>query len=117
MGRFARTLVTALVAAGAVFGGIALAGNGGGGPKPGKGCGDKHHTHYRQNECGDHGHHGHGDDGHHGHQGGGGGGGGGDDAHGGPARGGHHDDWVPVVWRWQQGSVRCGIDRVLLRRA
>ena len=58
--RIARIVVTLLVAASMAVGGIAIAspGNqGGGGPgnsglfKPGKGCGDKNHIHYRENEC------------------------------------------------------------------
>jgi hypothetical protein len=58
--RIIRTLVTLLVAASMAVGGIAIAspgGHGSGGPgnsglyKPGKGCGDKNHIHYRENEC------------------------------------------------------------------
>ena len=53
MTRIARLVVILLVVGGVVFGGIALAGNGngGGGDRPGKGCGDKNHTHYRVGEC------------------------------------------------------------------
>ena len=53
MTRIARLVVILLVVGGVVFGGIALAGNGngGGGDKPGKGCGDKNHVHYRVGEC------------------------------------------------------------------
>lgn len=53
MTRIARLVVILLVVGGVVFGGIALAGNGNGGsgPKPGKGCGDKNHVHYRVGEC------------------------------------------------------------------
>jgi hypothetical protein len=49
--RIARLVVILFVVGGVVFGGIALAGNDGGGFKPGKGCGDKNHVHYRQDEC------------------------------------------------------------------
>jgi hypothetical protein len=77
--RLVRTVVTLLVAASLAVGGIALAspGGGGGGPgnsglfKPGKGCGDKNHIHYRESECkngGVHGFgHGHGHGKGHGH--------------------------------------------------
>jgi len=86
--RIGRMILTLLVAASMAVGGIAIAspGNhGGGGPgnsglfKPGKGCGDKNHIHYREHECkkhhdgdenggGDEGHgHGHGNGGEHGH--------------------------------------------------
>jgi hypothetical protein len=52
MERIARLLVILLVVAGVVFGGIALASPGNSGStKPGKGCGDKNHIHYRQDEC------------------------------------------------------------------
>jgi len=53
MTRIARLVVILLVVGGVVFGGIALAGNGNGGSgeKPGKGCGDKNHVHYRVGEC------------------------------------------------------------------
>jgi hypothetical protein len=57
--RTARVGVTVLVAASMAVGGVAIAKspNGSGGPgnsglyKPGKGCGDKNHIHYRENEC------------------------------------------------------------------
>jgi hypothetical protein len=58
--RVVRIVVTVLVAASMAVGGIAIASPGnhvGGGPgnsglfKPGKGCGDKNHIHYRENEC------------------------------------------------------------------
>ena len=57
--RLIRIVVTLLVAASLAVGGIAIAspGNGSGGPgnsgviKPGKGCGDKNHVHYRESEC------------------------------------------------------------------
>jgi hypothetical protein len=57
--RIVRITVTLLVAASMAVGGVALAWgpHGSGGPgnsglfKPGKGCGDKNHIHYRQNEC------------------------------------------------------------------
>jgi hypothetical protein len=59
--RIARLVVILLVVGGVVFAGVALAGNGRGGDfRPGKGCGDKNHVHYRQDECKRH------DDGHHG---------------------------------------------------
>jgi hypothetical protein len=54
--RVVRIVVTLLVAASMAVGGIAVA-SPGGGPgnsglfKPGKGCGDKNHIHYRENEC------------------------------------------------------------------
>jgi hypothetical protein len=51
MERFARLVVILLVVAGVVFGGIALAAGNSGGTKPGKGCGDKNHVHYRVGEC------------------------------------------------------------------
>jgi hypothetical protein len=50
MERIARLVVVMLVLAGVVFGGIALAGNYGS-SKPGKGCGDKNHVHYREADC------------------------------------------------------------------
>jgi hypothetical protein len=56
--RIARIVVTGFVAASMAVGGIAIAApGGGGGPgnsglyKPGKGCGDKNHIHYREGEC------------------------------------------------------------------
>jgi hypothetical protein len=50
--RLGRLIVLLLVVAGVVFGGIALAAPGNSGQdKPGKGCGDKNHTHYRVDEC------------------------------------------------------------------
>jgi hypothetical protein len=49
--RIARLVVILLVVGGVVFGGVALAGGSHGGPKPGKGCGDKNHVHYKQDEC------------------------------------------------------------------
>jgi hypothetical protein len=50
--RLGRIIVLTLVVAGVVFGGIALAAPGNSGnDKPGKGCGDKNHTHYRVDEC------------------------------------------------------------------
>jgi len=51
MERIARLVVVAPVVGSIVFGGIALAAGNSGSTKPGKGCGDKNHTHYRQNEC------------------------------------------------------------------
>jgi hypothetical protein len=51
MERFARLLVILLIVAATVFGGMALAAGNSGGDKPGKGCGDKNHHHYRQGEC------------------------------------------------------------------
>jgi hypothetical protein len=52
MERLGRLIVLTLVVAGVVFGGIALAAPGNSGQdKPGKGCGDKNHTHYRVDEC------------------------------------------------------------------
>ena len=51
MERIARTVVLALVVGSVVFGGIALAAGNSGPTKPGKGCGDKNHVHYRQSEC------------------------------------------------------------------
>jgi hypothetical protein len=51
MERIARVVVLVLVLAGVVFGGIAVAGGYRGSTKPGKGCGDMHHTHYREHEC------------------------------------------------------------------
>jgi hypothetical protein len=54
--RIARIVVLLMVSGSVIFGGIALAaGNGNNGPKPGKGCGDKQHVHYRAGECHDHG--------------------------------------------------------------
>jgi hypothetical protein len=47
MERLARLVVLLAVAAGVISGGVALAANGGSN-KPGKGCGDKHHTHYKE---------------------------------------------------------------------
>jgi hypothetical protein len=57
--RKARIATTGLVAASMAVGGIAIAqpNHGSGGPgnsglfKPGKGCGDKNHIHYRESEC------------------------------------------------------------------
>jgi hypothetical protein len=57
--RTARVGVALLVAASMAVGGVAIAapvniGNGPGNSgllKPGKGCGDKNHVHYRENEC------------------------------------------------------------------
>jgi hypothetical protein len=58
--RALRMVTTLLIAASMAVGGIAIASpgnNGGGGPgnsglfKPGKGCGDKNHIHYREDEC------------------------------------------------------------------
>jgi len=46
----AAAVIVLLVLAGVVFGGIALAGNYGS-SKPGKGCGDKNHVHYREADC------------------------------------------------------------------
>ena len=50
-----RWAVAALVAGSMSAGGIAVASSGGpgnsGGTKPGKGCGDKNHVHYRESEC------------------------------------------------------------------
>lgn len=54
MERIARTVVLVLVVGSVVFGGIALAADHGGSTKPGKGCGDTHHVHYRQSECHNH---------------------------------------------------------------
>jgi len=54
MERIARVVVLVLVLAGVVFGGIAVASGYGGSPKPGKGCGDKNHVHYREIECKSH---------------------------------------------------------------
>jgi hypothetical protein len=51
MERIARMVVLALVVGSVVFGGIALAAGKSGSTKPGKGCGDKNHVHYRQSEC------------------------------------------------------------------
>lgn len=51
MERIVRTVVLVLVVGSVVFGGIALAAGNSGSTKPGKGCGDKNHVHYRQNEC------------------------------------------------------------------
>lgn len=49
--RIARLVVILLVIGAVVFGGIALAAGNSGSSKPGKGCGDKNHTHYRADEC------------------------------------------------------------------
>ena len=49
MERIARVVVLVLVLSGVVFGGIAVAGGYHGSPKPGKGCGDRNHVHYREN--------------------------------------------------------------------
>lgn len=51
MERIARAVVLVLVLSGVVFGGIAVASGYGGSPKPGKGCGDRNHVHYRASEC------------------------------------------------------------------
>ncbi len=51
MERIARSVVLVLVVGSVVFGGIALAAGNSGSTKPGKGCGDKNHVHYRQSEC------------------------------------------------------------------
>ncbi len=52
MKRLGRLIVVLLVVGGVVYGGIALASPGNSGPnKPGKGCGDKNHHHYRVGEC------------------------------------------------------------------
>ncbi len=50
MERIARAVVLVLVLSGVVFGGIAVASGYGGSPKPGKGCGDRNHVHYRESE-------------------------------------------------------------------
>jgi hypothetical protein len=51
MERIARLVVILIVVAGVVSGGIALAAGKSGSTKPGKGCGDKNHVHYREAEC------------------------------------------------------------------
>jgi hypothetical protein len=49
MNRLPRFLVIFVVVAGVISGGVALAAS----PsvKPGKGCGDKNHVHYREADC------------------------------------------------------------------
>jgi hypothetical protein len=51
----ARILPTALAVASVAAGGVAFAGSGSpgnsGSSKPGKGCGDKNHVHYKESEC------------------------------------------------------------------
>lgn len=50
--RLTRLVVMLMVSGSVIFGGIALAaGKGNTSPKPGKGCGDKNHVHYRASEC------------------------------------------------------------------
>jgi hypothetical protein len=51
MARIARLVVMLLVVGGVIFGGMALAAGNSGSTKPGKGCGDKNHVHYREGEC------------------------------------------------------------------
>ena len=51
MDRIARLILIALVAGGLVLGGVSLAAGQNGPNKPGKGCGDKNHTHYKQSDC------------------------------------------------------------------
>jgi hypothetical protein len=51
MERIARVVVLFLVLAGVVFGGIAVASGNGDSPKPGKGCGDRNHVHYKESDC------------------------------------------------------------------
>ena len=40
-----------VVGAGVISGGVGVAAGKGPGDKPGKGCRDKNHTHYREDEC------------------------------------------------------------------
>jgi hypothetical protein len=49
--RVLRFVLIGLVAAGLVLTSVSLAAGGSGTDKPGKGCGDKNHTHYGQSEC------------------------------------------------------------------
>ena len=51
MDRILRLILIGLVAGGLLLTGVSLAAGGSGDFKPGKGCGDKNHTHYRQDEC------------------------------------------------------------------
>jgi len=51
MERIARFVVISLVVVGVVLGGVAMAAGNSGDVKPGKGCGDKNHVHYREAEC------------------------------------------------------------------
>jgi hypothetical protein len=46
-----RIAILILVVAGLALAGIALAQGGGSSGKPGKGCGDKNHVHYREAAC------------------------------------------------------------------
>jgi hypothetical protein len=49
--RVLRLILIGLVAGGLLLTGVSFAAGGSGDTKPGKGCGDKNHTHYRQDEC------------------------------------------------------------------
>ena len=51
MDRVVRLLLIGLVAAGMVLTGVSLAAGHSGGAKPGRGCGDGNHTHYKQDDC------------------------------------------------------------------
>jgi hypothetical protein len=46
-----RIAILILIVGALTFAGIALARGGGSSVKPGKGCGDKNHVHYREAEC------------------------------------------------------------------
>jgi hypothetical protein len=49
--RVLRLILIGLVAGGLLLTGVSLAAGGSGEFKPGKGCGDKNHHHYRVDEC------------------------------------------------------------------
>ena len=60
MARIVRFVLTVVVVAVVISGGAALAWNKGGSDRPGKGCGDKNHVHYKESSCGHGGDHDHG---------------------------------------------------------
>jgi hypothetical protein len=52
LGRIGKAVPVALATASLAVGGVAFAGPGkSGDTKPGKGCGDKNHTHYKEDQC------------------------------------------------------------------
>ena len=52
LGRVTKAVPVALATASLAVGGVAFAGGGNsGGVKPGKGCGDKNHVHYKESQC------------------------------------------------------------------
>jgi hypothetical protein len=49
--RIARLILIGLVALGIALSGASLAAGHSNSTKPGKGCGDKNHTHYKESDC------------------------------------------------------------------